>query len=66
MQPHIIGRLQKRLDVDLYSLDPQVHICDVGPDTYGHSHNPILIDKVWRWCRVNQEKLGIREHYRKL
>lgn len=44
----------------------KVLLCDVGPDTYGHSKNPELIGKVWRWARENQERLGIVEHQKKL
>ena len=40
----------------------KIKICDVGPDRYGHSHNPELIDQVWRWTRANQAELGITEH----
>ena len=37
-------------------------VCEVGPDTYGNSHNRSLIDQCWDWCRKNKEKLGIKEH----
>ena len=41
-------------------------VCEVGPDNYGNSHHPRLIDKVWRWCRTVQDKLGIKEHNRRI
>lgn len=41
-------------------------VCEVGPDTYGHSKNPELIDKVFTWTRENQEKMGIKEHNERL
>lgn len=40
----------------------KILVCEVGPDTYGSSKNPILIDKVFRWARENSNKLGITEH----
>jgi predicted protein tyrosine phosphatase len=40
----------------------KVYVCEVGPDTYGNSHNPVLISKVWEWCRKNQTALKIKEH----
>ena len=40
-------------------------ICEVGPDVYGHSHNPKLIDMVWRWARTQTENMGIHEHFDK-
>lgn len=45
---------------------PKLMICEVGPDTYGSSRNPGLIDKVWRWARQNQEALGIKEHNKRV
>ena len=44
----------------------KVLTCNVGPDRYGNSHHPELIDQVWRWARINSEKLGIVEHNKKL
>lgn len=44
----------------------KVRLCDVGPDVYGNSKHPELIDKVWRWARENQTRLGIVEHNKKL
>jgi len=44
----------------------KVLVCEVGPDTYGHSHNPKLISMVWDWCRLHQHPLGIKEHKKKL
>lgn len=41
-------------------------VCDVGPDTYGSSKNPVLIDKCWRWIRENKEELGVTEHFKRL
>ena len=41
-------------------------VCDVGPDRYGSSKHPQLIDQVWRWCRINQNILGVVEHTKKL
>jgi predicted protein tyrosine phosphatase len=41
-------------------------VCEVGQDTYGNSHNPVLIDMVWRWTRLNQRKMGINEHTKRI
>ena len=41
-------------------------VCEVGPDTYGSSRNPLLIDMVWRWVREHKDKLGIIEHNKNL
>ena len=38
--------------------------CEVGPDIYGNSHHPDLINKVFRWVRDNQGFLEIKEHNR--
>lgn len=51
--------------------DPQeiknkILVCDVGQDIYGNSHNPILIDQCWRWCRSMASTLGIQEHFRSI
>jgi predicted protein tyrosine phosphatase len=43
-----------------------VYICEVGPDIYGNSHNPVLIDKCWRWVRSMVNTLGITEHFRRI
>lgn len=45
---------------------PKTFVCEVGPDTYGHSHNPMLIDKCWRWARSMQKVFGMTEHTKKL
>ncbi len=42
--------------------ETKVLVCDVGPDTYGNSHSPELIAKVWNWCRVMSTALGFTEH----
>ena len=44
----------------------KVITCEVGQDTYGNSHNRALIDTVWHWARTNQQRLGIKEHNRKI
>jgi len=44
----------------------KILVCEVGQDTYGHSHNPELIDKCWRWSREQASVLGIREHQKRL
>lgn len=41
-------------------------VCEVGPDVYGRHNHPQLIDKVWRWTRLNTARLGITEHNKKL
>lgn len=46
--------------------DNKILLCDVGSDIYGRSNNPQLIDQVWRWTRINQNKLEIIEHQDKL
>ena len=69
MEPIIQQRLQERTGLDLITdISGSRHICDVGPDTYGGRNNRIhvLIDKVWRWTRENQDKLGIKEHTKRL
>jgi hypothetical protein len=43
-----------------------VLVCEVGEDHYGNSHHSALIDKCWRWCRENQTKLAIKEHFRRI
>jgi len=66
MEEYLKDRLATRTGFDMDNLN--VHICDVGPDTYGGKHNrrDVLIDMVWRWARINQKKLGITEHTKKL
>lgn len=44
----------------------KVMICDVGPDIYGSSKHPLLIDTVWQWARKNAKELRIEEHKEKL
>ena len=44
----------------------KVITCEVGPDVYGGSRNPVLIDMVWRWARKNASALQIAEHDKKL
>lgn len=63
---HIIVMEAKYMQHVYDDLKHKAHICEVGPDTYGHSHNPQLIDKCWRWCRQNAKLLGIKEHNKKL
>ena len=41
----------------------KVLVCEVGQDIYGSSHHGSLIDQCWRWCRKNNQILGIEEHY---
>lgn len=41
-------------------------ICEVGPDIYGSSKHPDLINKVFIWARNNWEKLGVKEHNRSI
>lgn len=38
-------------------------VCEVGPDGYGSSKNPILIDLVFSWAREHQDILGVKEHH---
>ena len=66
MEEYLKDRLATRTGFDMDNLN--VHICDVGSDTYGGKHNrrDVLIDMVWRWARINQKKLGITEHTKKL
>lgn len=66
METHYIDRLEKRLEQKSKTWTAAPLVCDVGPDSYGHSHNPALIDQVWRWARANQFQLGIREHKKRL
>ena len=66
MQPHYQQRLEKRLGLEHLQNYYRILCCDVGKDTYGHSHNPVLIDKVWRWARGSQQILGIKEHRKRL
>ena len=40
----------------------KLFVCEVGPDIYGSSKNPQLIDIVWRWVRENTAQLEIEEH----
>ena len=67
MEKHIKERLAERVGL-VYLSNFSVFTCEVGPDTYGGKHNrrDILIDKVWRWVRVNQHLLDIKEHTKKL
>lgn len=44
----------------------KIIVCEVGRDTYGNSHNPQLIDKVWQWTRRNGWLMGIKEHNKRL
>jgi predicted protein tyrosine phosphatase len=44
----------------------KVLVCEVGRDSYGNSHNPQLIDKCWRWARLNVGIMGIQEHSRRV
>jgi len=44
----------------------KVMICDVGPDTYGYSKHPALLDEVWQWARMFASDLGIEEHHERL
>ncbi len=48
------------------SLRKKQLVCDVGRDIYGNSHNPILIDMCWQWCRNKASTLGIQEHFRRI
>lgn len=43
--------------------DTNLMVCEVGADVYGYAgqDRAILIDKVWRWARVNMPPLGITE-----
>ncbi len=59
MEEKYLGALREE-DMD------KAHVCEVGPDTYGNSHNPKLIDFCWRWCRSNSDVLEIAEHFKKL
>lgn len=40
----------------------KLYVCEVGPDTYGHSRNKDLINKVWKWAEENSEALSIQGH----
>jgi predicted protein tyrosine phosphatase len=63
---HVIvmeGKYAKRLPS---GFENKILLCDVGPDTYGNSHNRKLIDFVWQWTRKNQHKLAIKEHSKKI
>lgn len=44
----------------------KVLVCEVGPDTYGSSKHPSLINKVFSWARDNKEKMNIEEHNKSL
>lgn len=66
MEAKYVAKLEKKLQQTKKEWKAEVLVCDVGPDTYGNSHNPGLIDQCWRWARANQLQLGIREHRRKL
>jgi predicted protein tyrosine phosphatase len=63
---HIIVMQEKYTRYVPELFKPKVLVCEVGPDTYKDSHNPVLINKVWRWVRLYQDILGIKEHNRSL
>ena len=68
MEPHYQQRLEQRMEVANLQDEYRIHVCNVGPDTYGGQHNRrrALIDLVWNWTRQNQEALGITEHNKRL
>jgi len=68
MDQPVFHIIEKRIEAitDKPSQSPLLFMCDVGPDTYGFSRNPALIDQVWRWARENYAALGIAEHNRKV
>ncbi len=56
----------KKIPIDIKNRGDKLLVCDVGPDRYGNSHHRELIDQVWQWTRREQNKLGIKEHHRRI
>ena len=61
-QPYYDGLKEAIYELDK-EVQPKLHLCEVGRDTYKNSKHRVLIDAVWNWARLKQNYLGIKEHF---